>query len=58
MISDLKIFHIDNIKPSALFGLNWFWLVSVPVPFLRVCRFYRLCVRNVLLGYSSETTLT
>lgn len=36
MISDLlKNFYIDYIKPSALSGLNWFWLVSVLVPLSR-----------------------
>ena len=37
MIGDLvKKFYIDNIKPSALSRLSWFWLVSVLVPLSRV----------------------
>lgn len=38
MISDLlKNFYIDNIKPSALSGLSWFWLVSALVPLSSIC---------------------
>ena len=49
MISDLKHFYIDSIKPSALSRLSWFWLVSIGAFIKSALLPCRLYIRNSYL---------